>query len=414
MRITDRQINDSYLYNLRNNTTEVRKLQTKLATGKKINSPSDNPLSSSRLIKLNGQLDKLHTYKSNTDYGLSFVQNTTTAMNNIESEVSGLLVSFSEMNNAANSNLDEYSNKLDSVFESILQTANSKYNGRYLFGGTDHSTVPFEYNSSTGMVDIKSSAPGGTQKIRISKNLEQKINTTGEELFVPEIKLGGKLSLSMASGDSAVQSMKIFNADGNEYNFSVTTTKSADDEFDITYSIKNDAGTEVYNNSQSLKFSNLSGMLQEVDGALPQKLMVDVSDNKIQFQINLNDLKESTDTTSLYHSGNEGVNVLNTIASVKEALKSGTKPNAKQFDILKDFQNHLLGKIADAGNTMNNLDNTTTMLDEQDVEVRDLISRENDVDVASAIIELQDRQYNLDLSYKISSMILPKSLLDYL
>jgi flagellin-like hook-associated protein FlgL len=43
-----------------------------------------------------------------------------------------------------------------------------------------------------------------------------------------------------------------------------------------------------------------------------------------------------------------------------------------------------------------------------------LLSSEQDVDMARATVDLQAQDYSLQLSYKIASMILPKSLLDFL
>jgi flagellin-like hook-associated protein FlgL len=70
--------------------------------------------------------------------------------------------------------------------------------------------------------------------------------------------------------------------------------------------------------------------------------------------------------------------------------------------------------MSEAGNIQNRLEDTQNMLQSQDLETRELLSKEKDVDMAAALIQLQNEQYSLELSYKVSSMILPMSLLDYL
>ena len=60
-----------------------------------------------------------------------------------------------------------------------------------------------------------------------------------------------------------------------------------------------------------------------------------------------------------------------------------------------------------------NLQSTEEILINKEVELSGLISLEKDVDVAQALLELESAQYTLDISYKISSMILPKSLMDF-
>jgi flagellin-like hook-associated protein FlgL len=67
-----------------------------------------------------------------------------------------------------------------------------------------------------------------------------------------------------------------------------------------------------------------------------------------------------------------------------------------------------------AGGISNKLQATEDILFNREIETLELLSLEKDVDMERAIIDLQTAQYTLDVSYHISSMILPKSLLDYL
>ena len=50
----------------------------------------------------------------------------------------------------------------------------------------------------------------------------------------------------------------------------------------------------------------------------------------------------------------------------------------------------------------------------REIETSELLSMEKEVDIARALIDLESAQFSLDVSYRISSMILPRSLLDYL
>ena len=63
---------------------------------------------------------------------------------------------------------------------------------------------------------------------------------------------------------------------------------------------------------------------------------------------------------------------------------------------------------------MNKLESTNDLLTNQTIELQELLSKEKDVDLAEAIMQMNNTQFNLDMGYKISSMILPKSLMDFL
>ena len=107
-------------------------------------------------------------------------------------------------------------------------------------------------------------------------------------------------------------------------------------------------------------------------------------------------------------------NIFNTLLDIKENLANGQLPNSEQLAILDGFNNHILDKISSAGDISRRLDNTMQLLDSQELELKDLQSKERDVDIMKAMVELESQQFNLNLGYKISSMILPKSLMDFL
>ena len=82
--------------------------------------------------------------------------------------------------------------------------------------------------------------------------------------------------------------------------------------------------------------------------------------------------------------------------------------------MVKDFNKHILDKTTEAGNITNQLANTQDLLANQKSVLEGLLSSEQEIDIAKAIMELQNKDYLLQLTYKVSSTILPKSLLDYL
>ncbi len=110
----------------------------------------------------------------------------------------------------------------------------------------------------------------------------------------------------------------------------------------------------------------------------------------------------------------DGTDIFNTIYDIKESLKSGVKATSAQIKIVEDFNEKIISVISQAGNGLNRLDNTSEILQTQELELRDIISKELDVDIAQAVIDMENQQFALNIAYKSSSMILPKSLLDFL
>ena len=420
MRVTDNLLQRSFLFNMKKAKENVSETQTKLTTLKEVNAPSDSPLGASRLIKLNAQLGNISTYQSNIQHGISFVNSTINSLQNIQDEVSNVLVELTSINDSSiGNNLDESADKIDSVIRSIISLANSEFNGKYIFGGSDQSTKPFSLNEAEGRLDINSANIDGEHKIKISKNTEQVINIPGSNLFLPEIKVGGNLDKTTPNGDTALaneKSLKIYNADGEEFDLKLQFTKQDSNQYTAEISIYDSNGDLVQNLSQTktLQFSDASGILQSVDGGTQKNFMIELPDEKIQFQLDFSGLRETKDESSVYGQGNENVNVINTLISIRDSLRDGKRPNENQFNIIDNFNSNVISKLSYAGNIINRLESTSSLLTEQDLELQNLVSEENDVDIAEAMMELQNRQFNLDLSYKVSSMLLQKSLLDYI
>lgn len=110
----------------------------------------------------------------------------------------------------------------------------------------------------------------------------------------------------------------------------------------------------------------------------------------------------------------DGTDVFNTLINIRDTLNAGNLPDETDVDAVKDFHQKLLNKTSDAGFIYNNLENAQTLLESQRIDIEGMISEEKDLDVAKAIIEMQNYEYVLEASYKLSSMILPKSLMDFL
>ncbi|MGE5399251.1 MAG: flagellin [Ignavibacteriales bacterium] len=309
MRITDSILASNFISSLNKSKEGIQTLQTRIATGSKINNPSDSPSGISKVLKLQEQIQSGESFVKNVENGQAFMQTTTSSMENIADKVQDTLVLFTETNNPVNaSNFKSYAAQIDQVLSSLMDVANSEFDGKYVFGGTDFSTTTKPYGFTTDIngnkaVELKVGSNSGEQKVRISKNMELTMNVPGSNVF-PGVP-------STGNGD-------------------VTST-----------------------------------------------------------------------------------DIFNTLLRVKTNLENGIIPADSDVNIVKDFQTNLAGQLTTAGDTLNRLDSTHELLDNQQLELKKLLSNEKDVDVAQSVVDLQNQQYFLELSYKMSSMILPKSLLDY-
>ena len=247
MRITDLTIFNNYLFNVGRNRESLTKLQSQIANQKKIQKPSDSPDGTGKLIRLNNQLKTSEGYSKNIEEGLSYLNITTTAMETIQSAAQDVLVALANANNQSNAdNLQAFADQVDAALDTILNAANQKFNSKFLFAGTDYSNQPFGYNADGTAIEIKASNISGEQNIQISKNIVQKINMTGAEIFGTIVKQTGNLDSTTPVGNVQSKQTSVYDANGNEYTFIANYTKTADNTYTFTYDIQDGGGSSVY------------------------------------------------------------------------------------------------------------------------------------------------------------------------
>jgi len=418
MRISDLLMSNNYLNSMNSSKARIERLQSQVSSGSKINKPSDSPSGTSKILKYFNKLSQSDIYTNNIQNSLAFLKDTTLALENVQSEVVKTLTYITELNNAANSqNLGAFADQIDQSLKAILDSANSQYDGKYLFGGTDFSSVPYGFTTDQGAVEVKANNVSGVQKVKISQNVLQKINLTGTEVFGTILTQNGNIDSNSLVGDIITNQLSINDAEGNSYTYTANYEKTAANTYSLTYDITDSGGASVFSSApaaKSITFNPTSGAIVSVDGGNSFSFNIKDDSGKINFNLDLNSLKEGNNPSSVSLSANQKNDIFNTLMQIRDNLRLGIVPTEEQENIVKDFNKRILAKITDAGNITNQLYDTEELINNQRAGVEELLSKEQDVDIAKAIMELQSQDYLLQITYKLSAMFLPKSLLDYL
>ncbi|WP_432407091.1 flagellar hook-associated protein FlgL [Wukongibacter sp. M2B1] len=181
MRVTNNMIASNTLRNLNRNLSRLDKRNTQLSTGKRINKPSDDPIGTSRALRLRSDVSQIEQYKKNTDAAISWLNITESATKDLyniihkakELAVQGASETYSQ--NDRNTIADE----MEQLRDQIIQLGNSTYTGRYIFSGfqTDEKTFNADgrYNITTTSVQNK--------KYQVSVGEEIEVGVFGTDLF---------------------------------------------------------------------------------------------------------------------------------------------------------------------------------------------------------------------------------------
>lgn len=415
IRVSDRNIQASYMSSLAKSKADLATIQKQMVTKSKVNVPSDSPLAASRIIRMSAQIENLGTYSTNMDSGVSYIDNSSLALEGINDEMQYVLAEITDLTDATVSdNLGTYSDKIKASLSTIMDLANTSYDGQYLLGGSDVTTTPYGYNGAGTFIEYKSTNMDAENKIKISTYTEQKINMNGKEIFAPVIKQKGNFDVAAAVGSTESTSETVYNADGLAYTVNSTYTKTAANTYTYDYEVVDPDSNVVTTHSSTLTFNATSGQLETIDGAEPKDYYESDETNKLNFIIDIKSMSETTSATNISSAISQKGDVFNTLSSIADKLANGELPSQEQINILNDFQKNLINKISELGSYRNRLTDTQELNQNQSLTLQELVSKEKDVDVAQLIIDLQEKQYNLELTYKISATLLPKSLLDYI
>jgi flagellar hook-associated protein 3 len=194
MRVTNNMIANQVTSNLQRSLDRYMKLQTMMSTGKRINQPSDDPIGTQRDLGYRKVLTEIAQYKTNISSGLSLLSTYDTALGDMKDMVSSayeIAVSLS------NDTYDETArssaaSEVESLFEQMIDMANSQIEGCYIFSGYRTKTKPFV----TSAYGVDYMGDDGQIETEIESSTKVGINLVGSNmLFKPFSILGGDADL---------------------------------------------------------------------------------------------------------------------------------------------------------------------------------------------------------------------------
>lgn len=299
MRITQSTIAYDLLYHINASKEQINDLETQLATGKRVNTVSDDPSAASSILRISTALARNTQYQTNVSNAqslLSTVSSTLDSVNDIVSEVQTILTSASD-GTVSTSTLSTYGSQVDGYLQELVSLANTTFDGKAIFGGTVTTSDPYTLTSTTS---------GGTTTTTVTYN-------------------GNSDSYSYPVSDGVTQQVSI-------------------------------SGSEAFG----------------------------------------------------------GTNLFDLLISIRDSLNGGTVPSSTVTSQLSSALDTVENSNSKVGAFIQSLDNTATYLSDQSTQLESLLSTQQDTDVASATIELNQLETTLQASLSVAAEVLPLSLVDYL
>jgi len=220
MRVTQTLLSDRAMAALRESLGRMAKTQNQLGTGRRINTPSDDPAGHSTATRLTARVATLDQY----DRQAAAAQAPLTATNDFLDTLGSLSARAQELAVAgANGGLGAgeragMATEVNQILEEVVGTGNTSEHGRYLLGGQDTRTAPLNVtrnvNGDITAVTWNPRGVDGTIDATVSDGVTVQTNVGGtavmgadtDPTFLPTllIQLRDALTTNNQAGVSAV------------------------------------------------------------------------------------------------------------------------------------------------------------------------------------------------------------------
>ena len=271
MRITNQIQQNTALHNILKTNADLFDANERIATGKRINKPSDDPFGIQDTLTLRSSIAQFKQFGRNIDNNRLFLNTGDTSLESIELGITraqelaqGSLGPSSDAQTRSITALE-----IQSILDQAIQDANTQVKGNYIFGGTDSLSAPYQANGS-GLGAVYS-GNSDSLEVRIASNLTVPITRPGSEIFGadmnPALTVG--TLLSDLNGGAGV-TLGSFNITDRAGNAAVINIGGATTVNDVITAI-NGAGINV---TASLNSSQTGLLLTDSSGTISQPLVV--------------------------------------------------------------------------------------------------------------------------------------------
>ena len=172
------------LANINASKERILQLQAQLSSMKRVLKPSDDPQAAQMIMRLSGMLDRNAQYQKNIGEGQSAMDTTNTAFTRFSDLMDQTRqVMTGAINNPDPSALASYGDQIDQLISDAVDTANTQFNGRYVFGGTQTTSPPFILAADRSAVTTNPNGVTGTIHYAVGEGVTATVNIDGQEAF---------------------------------------------------------------------------------------------------------------------------------------------------------------------------------------------------------------------------------------
>ena len=189
MRITQNMTSNIFVRNIQKQAEAMLQRQEQLVTQKRINRPSDDPGGMARVLDGRSTLAAIDQYVENIKQGKTRLEITETTLKQVDDLVQ-YARKLAEANSGAEVTPEQRAlaaENVKEIYDQVMQLANSRFGGRYMFAGYRTDTAPFtrdaDPNDPTDDYTATYNGDDGSFQISIADNIKVSVDADGRNYF---------------------------------------------------------------------------------------------------------------------------------------------------------------------------------------------------------------------------------------
>jgi len=191
------------------NFAKLVRAQEQVASGKRIIRASDDPVGASQGLAYKRQIATSERYRTAVDGARVMLDTGSSLLQDAGVQISEARSTLLAAMNGTQSDDDRrlLGNSIRLIRDRLLEVANARTGNRYLFGGADTSTAPFESSDASGTQRVRYVGSGLSQQVLVGLDSRLDVTLPGDDIFASKARTGTQFSglTGVGSGTTADQ-----------------------------------------------------------------------------------------------------------------------------------------------------------------------------------------------------------------
>ena len=182
MRVTHSMMTKNFQMHINRQAGDMLTQQRRIASGKRINKPSDDPDAMARILEHRSRIERIDQYDHHIKRGKTRIEFTEQILGQV-SDLLNRVRQIAEEKKGSNVTVEERlsaAEEVKDIYDQVMQLANMRYENNYIFGGHQTDAEPFSRDAN---FNITYNGDAGDYRMIIGEFSEISLDADGESYF---------------------------------------------------------------------------------------------------------------------------------------------------------------------------------------------------------------------------------------